>query len=697
MGNQFYSESNPYQYLVFKSKPKKPGETGILVNPRTLTQKNYIDRYTAVDCIEYHKEKRPNSNFLGTREYNPKTKKYGKYIWKSWTQVYDLSKFFLYGITKFNLCPDILVDDEILGKNIKMKFMGFYSRSREEWHISSFGCQMNSITIVTIYDTLGLNSLEFLLKQTELTTILSETTNLDTILEMKEQNKLVNVKNIIYLRCNDEKKNVDETIEKLKNSGLNMISYDTIISTGKKCYEEKDEEILNKNYKKFLPDDVFLITYTSGTTNNPKGVMVTSRTLLLCPNFMYTVGYHLTEEDRHLTILPLAHNMEHMVFSMNLIYGVQDGFYTGSLKNLYEDAQELKPTIFYAVPRIFDRIYQKAMDSISKKGFFFQKMFNKALNIKLYNYEKYGKLNHAFFDPIFFNKIKNLLGGKVAYFVSGSAALQRHVIQGLIVMMGCPLIQGYSQAEAAGTTFSNSMHDTQIGIIGGIENTAEVKLVDLPSFDYYTTDINPKTGVPEPRGEICLRSNYFKGYFKNITETNNVFDNDGWLHTGDVGTLLTNNGNALKVIDRVKNLFKLSQGEFVSREKVQHVLSQSKYPDQIFLHGESHYNYAVALVYPNLNRCIEFLKENKKLGDINYDKISYNDLIGNKIMEDEIVKDFDIIGRKFGLKGFELPKKIRIINEPFSVANDLMTPSLKLKLNNIKKKYSAVFENLYKS
>ena len=127
-----------------------------------------------------------------------------------------------------------------------------------------------SITIVTIYDTLGMNSMEFILRQTELTTILAESNNLEMILKMKEENKLVNVKNVIYIHCNEEKENLEEIKEKLKNLGINLISYETIIETGKKSREEKDNEIINKNYKKILPDDVFLICYTSGTTDNPK-------------------------------------------------------------------------------------------------------------------------------------------------------------------------------------------------------------------------------------------------------------------------------------------------------------------------------------------------------------------------------------------------------------------------------------------
>ena len=167
------------------------------------------------------------------------------------------------------------------------------------------------------------------------------------------------------------------------------------------------------------------------------------------------------------------------------------------------------------------------------------------------------------------------------------------------------------------------------------------------------------------------------------------------IHSGDVGSITTNRGNVLRIIDRMKTLFKLRQGEYVAPDKVQLILVNSKYINQIFLDGESKYSYAVALIYPELKECIKFLKENKKLGDIDYDKITYDDLCGNKDMENEIVKDCDIVGRKSGLKGFELPKKIRIINEQFSPNNGMMTNTLKLKPKVIRIKYNAELKKMY--
>ena len=698
MGNEVFDNSHPFQYGVFITD-KKERETPILRRPdsvKALANKNIIDRYTQLECVEYYINLRPNSKFLGTREYFPKEKKYGEYTWKSWSEVYDLSRLFLYGITKFNLCPEILVKDELLGGEKNMRFMGIYSKNREEWIVGSFGCQMDSIIIVPLYDTLGMKSIEYILNQTEMTTIILERKKLENILKLKEEDKLNKVKNIIYLKSDEEVKDFEENKEKLIKLGLNIISYETIISTGKKCLEEKEKEIIEKEYRKVRPEDIFLICYTSGTIDNPKGAMITARSLTLATNVLMTIGYHLSGIDRILSFLPLAHIMEQIMFTINITYGTQTGFYSGDTNRLIEDMRVLQPTYFSAVPRVYEKIYKSIMDNISSKGPFVKKLFDAALNIKIKNYEKYGKLTHALFDSIFFNKIRNSFGGKLCWILSGGAGLRPEIFQGLKVMLQAAFVQGYGQTENAGSALLNSIYDTIPGTTGGVQNTTELKLVDLPEYGYFSTDVNPLTGVNEPRGEICFRGEtVFKGYFKNIKETNKIIDKDGWFHSGDVGVILTNNGNSIKTIDRIKSLFKLNQGEFLAPERIQIILSNSKYINQIFIHGESLFSFAVALVFPELKECIKFLKENKKMGDIDYDKINLNDLSKNKIMEKEIVKDCDIIGRKQDLKGFELPKKIRIITEPFSLQNNLITPTLKLKGRNIQMKYKGLIKEMY--
>ena len=132
------------------------------------------------------------------------------------------------------------------------------------------------------------------------------------------------------------------------------------------------------------------------------------------------------------------------------------------------------------------------------------------------------------------------MGGELMWMLSGGAPLQKEVLQRLKVMIGCPMVNGYGQTENSGSALLNSIYDTACGTIGGVQNTTELILVDLPEYGYLSTDANPITGNPEPRREICFRGDtVFKGYFKNPGETKKILDEDGWLHSGDVGTILT--------------------------------------------------------------------------------------------------------------------------------------------------------------
>lgn len=229
--------------------------------------------------------------------------------------------------------------------------------------------------------------------------------------------------------------------------------------------------------------------------------------------------------------------------------------------------------------------------------------------------------------------------------------------------------------------------------LGGPGYSNEIKLIDHPELGYTSKDVNPETGISEPRGEICLRGPpIFKKYLCNPEATKESLDSEGWYHTGDVAMILTNHGNAIRIIDRVKNMFKLSQGEYVAPEKLEAVLVASRYVGQICIVGNSLESYIVAILVPRNETIIEYFK-NKGNNDITKDNVK--DYYNDPDLIKDILKDLETIGKAHDFKGFEIIKKLYMCKEPFSVDNDLLAPTLKNKRHNIQRKYAKEINDLY--
>ena len=183
----------------------------------------------------------------------------------------------------------------------------------------------------------------------------------------------------------------------------------------------------------------------------------------------------------------------------------------------------------------------------------------------------------------------------------------------------------------------------------------------------------------------------FKGYLDDEENTKLAIDKDGWLHTGDVAMVLTEHGNAIRIIDRVKNIFKLQQGEYVAPEKLENIFVDSHFVEQIFVYGDSYQNYLVAIIVPNKNAIVDFLNSKK----IECNKDNCHEFYENKELKVEILKDLEKFGKKADLKGFEKIKKIYLSPEPFTVENDLCTPTLKIRRHVAKKYFADIIKKLY--
>ena len=669
------------QYATYISEPKE-GETAILRHPlyanRELSHKMAYGCETVLDSFEINfKRNRQKCNFIGYRKKIQKNELEKKYTWINYETADELLTNFSKGLNVLNLCPVIEIE-----KEGPYRFLGIYSRNKKEWLLSYLGAIKDSITIVTIYETLGLLAIEYILEQTQLITVVLETKALQTVLKLKKENKIHKLKNLIVI----EKEDDEETCKELEQLGLNIYSWEEIVELGK----TKGEKIILKRPTK---DNICTINYTSGTTGYPKGVKLTHENIVIGTDVGELIGLNATPNDLYLSFLPYAHIMETLIITYAFNHGVPIGIYNGNAKLLVEDIQILKPTALCAVPKIFLRIYDAIKSKVNSLSNIKQKLFNQAIKIKMKDYMNTGLYKNILLDYLVFREVRKTLGGRLRFMLVGSAPIEGYILNFLRCALSVEIMEGYGQTEdVAGALLSNTC-DPITGQLGGPGYWSEIKLVDQPELGYTSKNVDPDTGKPRPSGELCVRGpTLFKGYFKDEEKTKETIDKDGWLHSGDIAMIIPEHGNCFKIVDRVKNIFKLQQGEYVSPEKIENIYSNCKYIEQIFVTGNSLKSYLVCIIYPKFGDVIEFLK-NKGIEGVNKDNCK--NYFENEELKNDIINIMDKFGREKNLMGFELPKKVYLVKEPFSIENEIMTPTMKLRRHFAKKKKKKEINKLY--
>ena len=619
-----------------------------------------------------------NINFVGYRKKISKNTFEKKYTWLTYQNIYSTSINFAKGAELLKLCP--LFHSKLNGD---FKFLGIYAKNRVEWIVAYLGSHANSATVVTIYDTLGLKAMEYIFWQTELETILIEACNLANILKLIKEKKTNKLKNLIVTDSEDE----PEILQEIKTLGINVYTFEEIIEKGRS--EGKDVELSPAK-----PESICTICYTSGTTGNPKGAMVSHEALESTIDCMDHTGFEYFKDDIYLSFLPYAHIMETLIFALIMTHGRTFALYSGNPRNLVEDAQICRPTIMTSVPRVFQRIHAEIKKGLAKESKLTQNIFNMALNKKIKDFKETGIITNPLLDTLVFRKIRDILGGRMRFMLVGAAPMDPELMNFLQCAFSCKIVEGYGQTEDCAGVLISSQYDRVCQHLGGPGFNSEIKLVDIVDLDYRSTDVDPNTGISHPRGELCVRGPLlFKGYLDDQENTDKAIDKDGWLHTGDVAMVLTEHGNAIRVIDRVKNIFKLQQGEYVAPEKIENALMDSPYVEQIFVYGDSLQNYLVAIIVPNKPHVIEFLKSK----GINCNNDNCKDHFENEELKKEILKNLETIGEKSDFKGFEIIKKIYLSTEPFTVENDLCTPTLKIRRHEAKKYFTNKIKELYNS
>ncbi|XP_074281284.1 long chain acyl-CoA synthetase 7, peroxisomal-like isoform X2 [Silene latifolia] len=542
--------------------------------------------------------------------------------------------------------------------------VGLYFVNRPEWIVVDHACSAYSFISVPLYDTLGPDAVKYIVNHADIQAIFCVPSTLNALLSFLSEIPTVRVIVVVG--------GVDEHLPSLPQaSGVTLISYSKLLSQGQKSL---------RAFCPPTPEDVATICYTSGTTGTPKGVVLTHGNLITSSAGMsHMIKFHPT--DVYISYLPLAHIYERANQIMSAYYGVAVGFYQGDNLKLMDDLLELRPTIFCSVPRLYNRIYAGIVNAVKTSGALKERLFNLA-----YNSKKQAILNgrnpSPIWDKLVFNKIKAKVGGRVRFMGSGASPLSPDVLDFLKVCFGCQVVEGYGMTESSCVITSMEEGDILSGHVGSPNPACEVKLVDVPEMNYTSED------QPYPRGEISVRGpTVFKGYFKDEVQTREVVDNDGWLHTGDIGLWLP--GGRLKIIDRKKNIFKLAQGEYIAPEKIENVYAKCKFIAQCFVYGDSFNSSLVAVISVDP----EVLNAWAAGEGIKYDDLAQ--LCNDPRAKAAVLAEMDAVGRDAGLRGFEFVKAVTLVPEPFTLENGLLTPTFKVKRPQAKVYFERAIAEMY--
>jgi long-chain acyl-CoA synthetase len=436
---------------------------------------------------------------------------------------------------------------------------------------------------------------------------------------------------------------------------------------------DKNREALEPRLEKIMaevkPEDLATIIYTSGTTGVPKGVMLSHRNLV--SNFTaHSKMHHLGREHRVISFLPLCHVYERSV-NYHFQYKGMGIYYVGNLGQIIGALKEIKPHMFNSVPRLLERVYDgfvakgKELKGIKKVLYFWAMHLTRHFE---YNkrYSPLMRLKLRIADKLIYSKWREALGGNLVYAVSGGAALQPQIARTL-GMAGIMNVEGYGLTETSPVIAVNNpaTREMKIGTVGTVLEGFEVKIAE--------------------DGEIlCKGPGVMMGYYKAPEMTAEVIDEDGWFHTGDIGTF--EEGKYLKITDRKKEMFKLSGGKYIAPQMIENKLKASELIDQAMVLGAGE-KFASALIVPNFVLLHDWCAENHVHFENNQELVQIPEVVA-KIQQEVI-----LINKTMGLH--EEIKRFRLVCDEWTPATGELSPTLKLRRNVVAAKYKPIIDEIY--
>lgn len=530
------------------------------------------------------------------------------------------------------------------------------SESRPEWTLTDAACLFAGAIDVPIYPTLTPPQVRYILRDSGA-----------RILVVQNDEKFSQVCDAVA-ECDQIEQIV--FFEPPKTEAAQRLSLAELETRGEQSLQT-EPEVVNRIARAIKPDELATIIYTSGTTGEPKGVMLTHANLV---SNLIDSSSHLSfkHDDSALSVLPLSHVLERMAMYMYLYHGMAT-YFGESLEAIGVNLREVKPTVFVGVPRIFEKIFARVKEKTAEGG---------RLNVAILNWAVSVAKEHARLstrhqpipfslatkrkigDKIIFSKMRQALGGRIRLLVSGGAALPEDLAL-LYIGAGLPIVQGYGLTETSPVITAGVVDDNRVGTVGKPIRNVSVRIA--------------------PDGEIETRGpNIMRGYYNKPEATREVFTEDGWFKTGDIGTI--DEDGFLRITDRKKELFKTSGGKYIAPQPIEQLIKGSSFVNQVVLIGNGR-KFPAALIVPNWERVESYAQlKGIKTG-------SHAELC----KEPRVIDLFErqIAGLTTELAQYERVKKVALLENELTIDGGELTPTLKVKRRIVDEKYRDVIDRLY--
>ncbi|HVK40820.1 MAG TPA: long-chain fatty acid--CoA ligase [Candidatus Kapabacteria bacterium] len=547
--------------------------------------------------------------------------------------------------------------------------VGIMSENRLEFIVADLACVCSGIADVSIFTILTPKQVEYIFNNAEVKAVIcSNRLQLGKLVKVAAD--LPTLEHIICFQ--------QEAIDQYRTSTtLPILSFDALIESGRAMAAAAPGE-LTRMAARVAPDDLATLIYTSGTTGNPKGVMLTHS------NFVANITgasrvLPIGPDDVILSYLPLCHSFERTAGYYTCFACGASIAFAESLETVSVNLLEVRPTIMTSVPRGFERIKTRVERKAEAEPESKRKLIRWALGVGV---ERFRRINsgravgpvlaakHLVADRLVFSKIRQATGGRVRFFVSGGSALSRDVGE-FFFGIGMNIIEGYGMTECSPIISANRMERPKLGTVG------------QPLFNVEVTIA--------PDGEILTRGPHvMKGYFRDPEATAEAIDDEGWLHTGDIGEFDAE--GYLRITDRKKHIIVSSGGKNIAPGPIEDLVSRSRLVDQVMLVGENR-PYMTALIVPDFEVAREMLLQaGESPGDVST-AVGRESMVDGVTLSMAVEQELKELQRD--LSAFERVRRFTLLAEPFSVENGLLTPTLKVKRKAAIERYGPEIEKMY--